>query len=147
MIIIYFWDHDPYDRRYFHRDVTLSLSPHISVPANPSGQNSKVKKGWVVRWGGDLGLGEDIFGTPREEGQAGLRVCFMFQQWLRLRNAEECVLWWRGVFFWYREATDIDSLDLGALKRELNPWNSGNCSVLLVFQDIADSQAMVNSSK
>lgn len=30
----------------------------------------KVKKGWVVRWGGDLGLGEDIFGTPREEGQA-----------------------------------------------------------------------------
>ena len=53
----------------------------------------------MVRWGGDLGLGEDIFGTPREEGQAGLRVCFMFQQWLRLRNAEECVLWWRGVFF------------------------------------------------
>ena len=50
-------------------------------------------------------------------------------------------------FFGYREATDIDSLDLVALKRELNPWNSGNCSVLLVFQDIADSQAMVNSSK
>jgi len=35
-----------------------------------------VKKGWVVRWGGDLGLGEDIFGTPREEGQARLRVHF-----------------------------------------------------------------------
>lgn len=31
----------------------------------------QVKKGWVVRWGGDLGLGKDIFGTPREEGQAG----------------------------------------------------------------------------
>jgi len=33
-----------------------------------------VKKGWVVRWGGDLGLGEDMFGTPREEGQAGLTL-------------------------------------------------------------------------
>ena len=24
----------------------------------------------MLRWGGSLGLGEDIFGTPREEGQA-----------------------------------------------------------------------------
>ena len=31
---------------------------------------AEVDKGWVVRWGGDLGLGDDMFGTPRQEGQA-----------------------------------------------------------------------------
>ncbi|CAK9008583.1 Peptidyl-prolyl cis-trans isomerase B (PPIase B) (Cyclophilin B) (Rotamase B) [Durusdinium trenchii] len=31
----------------------------------------KVKLGWALRWGGSLGLGEDVFGTQRVEGQAG----------------------------------------------------------------------------
>ncbi|CAJ1403352.1 unnamed protein product [Effrenium voratum] len=30
----------------------------------------KVLKGWVIRWGADLGLGEDAFGKIRKEGQA-----------------------------------------------------------------------------
>lgn len=34
----------------------------------------QVLKGWVIRWGADLGLGEDAFGKIRKEGQAGGRL-------------------------------------------------------------------------
>eukprot|EP00913_Durusdinium_trenchii_P020387 g19151.t1 len=57
-------------RRRLAVGCAMIAKPLVVILDEPTTGLDPVKLGWALRWGGSLGLGEDVFGTQRVEGQA-----------------------------------------------------------------------------